>query len=153
MIVAGTGHRPNKLGGYNNEAYLKLVEIAENWIKENKPTKVISGMAQGWDQALAQAAVNLGVPFIAAVPFEGQECKWSEKGRKYYHRLLSKAELVEYVCEEGYAPQKMQIRNQWMVNKCDMILAMWDGTSGGTANCLKYAYSQQKEVVNLHELL
>ena len=150
MIVAGTGHRPNKLGGCNNESYLKLVAIAEEWIRKNKPTKVISGMAQGWDQALAQAAVNCGVPFIAAVPFKGQESRWTAKGQKYYTVLLSKAESIEYVCDEGYAPYKMQVRNEWMVDNCDLVLAMWDGTKGGTHNCIKYAYSQDKEWTNLY---
>jgi len=151
MIVAGTGHRPNKLGGYNNDSYLKLVKIAEDWIHENKPTKIISGMAQGWDQALAQAAINLSIPFIAAIPFRGQESVWSYKGQKYYDNLLTKAESVEYICDEGYAPQKMQIRNKWMVDKSDVVLAMWDGTNGGTYNCIKYAQSKEKRIINLFE--
>lgn len=127
MIVAGTGHRMDKVGGYNNEAFIKLVGIAEVWIKENKPTRIISGMALGWDQALAQASVNCGVPFIAAVPFKGQELNWSEKAQKYFNSLLKKAESVIYVSEDGYSAYKMQIRNEWMVNNCDLLLAMWDG--------------------------
>ena len=63
MIVAGTGHRPNKLGGYNNESFLKLVNIAEDALKQMEVTEVISGMALGWDMALAQAAINLNIPF------------------------------------------------------------------------------------------
>jgi uncharacterized phage-like protein YoqJ len=151
MIVAGTGHRPDKLGGYNNDTYLKLVEIAEEWLIENKPSKVISGMALGWDQALAQAAINCNIPLIAAVPFEGQERMWSDKSKRYFNKLLSMAESVTYVCEEGYAPYKMQVRNEWMVNNSDLILAMWDGTNGGTGNCIKYANKANKTIVNLYE--
>jgi uncharacterized phage-like protein YoqJ len=151
MIVAGTGHRPNKLGGYNNEAYLKLVAIAEKWIKENQPSKVISGMAQGWDQALAQAAITCGIPLIAAIPFKGQESMWPDKAQKYYRGLLELADSIEYVCEAGYAPYKMQVRNEWMVNNSDKVLAMWDGTEGGTHNCIKYTHSQNKEWINLYE--
>lgn len=55
MILAVTGHRPNKLGGYSKQAYRKLVKIAEVNLKKLNPDKVISGMALGWDQALAQA--------------------------------------------------------------------------------------------------
>ena len=153
MIVSGTGHRPTKLGGYNNKSFLILVGIAENWIKENKPTKVISGMAQGWDQALAQAAINCGIPFIAAVPFKGQEGVWNLKGQNYFNKLLNQAESVTYVCGEGYAPHKMQIRNKWMVDNSDMVLAMWDGTNGGTFNCVNYAQSQDKDIVNLYQQL
>lgn len=151
MIVAGTGHRPNKLGGFNNKAFLKLVKIAEDWIHTNKPEKIISGMAQGWDQALAQAAVNCGIPFIAALPFKGQEIRWSQKSQRYYNRLLSKAEQIVYVCDEGYEAYKMQLRNEWMVDNSNLVLAMWDGTTGGTLNCLKYAYANQIKVINLYE--
>jgi uncharacterized phage-like protein YoqJ len=153
MIVAGTGHRPNKLGGFNNESFLKLVKIAEDWIRTNNPEKIISGMAQGWDQALAQAAVNCGIPFIAALPFKGQEIRWSQKSQRYYNRLLSKAEDIIYVCDEGYEPYKMQVRNEWMVDNTNLVLAMWDGTTGGTLNCLKYAYANQKDVINLYDKL
>ena len=151
MVVAGTGHRPNKLGGYNNESFLTLVSIAENWLHENKPTKVISGMAQGWDQALAQAAINCKIPFIAAIPFEGQETKWSERGQRYFKRLLEKAESVTYVCDKGYSPHKMQIRNEWMVDNCDLVLAMWDGTNGGTGNCVNYIKKMNRDMINLYD--
>lgn len=151
MVIAGTGHRMSKLGGYNNESFLSLVSVAENWLRENKPTKVISGMAQGWDQALAQAAINCKIPFIAAVPFEGQETRWSERGQRYFKKLLANAESITYVCDNGYSPHKMQIRNEWMVDNCDLVLAMWDGTNGGTGNCVKYAKKVNKDMVNLYE--
>lgn len=149
MIIAGTGHRPDKLGGYTNEAFLKLVKIAEDWIKENNPTKVISGMALGWDQALAQASCNCNVPFIAAIPFKGQESAWSEKSQKYFNKLLKKAESIVYTSDGGYAPYKMQVRNKWMVDNSDALLAMWDGTNGGTYNCVSYAQSKDKKIINL----
>jgi hypothetical protein len=30
MIIAGTGHRPDKLGGYGDEVFNKLVSLAKN---------------------------------------------------------------------------------------------------------------------------
>lgn len=91
MVVAGTGHRPNKLGGYSKEAFKKLVDIAEKALRQVKVTEVISGMALGWDMALAQASINLNIPFIAAVPFKGQEIKWNKEIQIYYQELLEKA--------------------------------------------------------------
>lgn len=151
MTVAGTGHRPDKLGGYTNEAFLKLVNIAIEWLKENKPDKVISGMAMGWDQALALASVRLNIPLICAVPFKGQEREWSSSVQKFYFKLLNKASEVIYVSSSGYSAKKMQTRNEWMVNNCDIILAMWDESSGGTANCIEYAESKNKKIINLYE--
>lgn len=96
-----------------------------------------------------QASINCGIPFIAAVPFKDQELNWSEKVQKYFNNLLKKAESVTYVSEEGYSAYKMQIRNEWMVNNCDLLLAVWDGTEGGTYNCIKYARGKGKEIINL----
>ena len=149
MIICGTGHRPNKVGGYSLEAGARLFKIARYWLSQNKPDKVISGMAMGWDMALAHAAAHLGIQLIAAVPFKGQENRWSYQTVNFYHDLLSKAEEVVYVSEEGYAPWKMQVRNEWMVDHCDKVLALWDGSAGGTGNCIKYAEKVGKPIVNL----
>lgn len=152
MIIAGTGHRPNKLGGYDNNARETLTLIALEWLREHKPDKVISGMALGWDQALATAAILRDIPFIAAVPFKGQEEAWPASSRSRYHAILAYADEVVIVSEGGYSAKKMQIRNEWMVNKADRILAMWDGTPGGTGNCIRYARNIGKPIDNLYEI-
>lgn len=153
MIVAGTGHRPSKLGGYSQEAFNKLVEIAEVYLMANRPTKVISGGALGWDQALAYAAFINEIPFIAAIPFEGQEILWPDKSKKFYNQLLDAATEVVYCSKPGYSAYKMQIRNEWMVDNCDIVLAMYDGTKGGTYNCIEYAKSKNKQIINLFDKL
>lgn len=43
----------------------------------------------------------------------------------------------------------MQIRNQWMVDRADQVIGIWDGTSGGTANCLEYATSKNKPILRI----
>jgi uncharacterized phage-like protein YoqJ len=151
MIVAGTGHRPDKLGGYGDDVYQKLISLATDWLSDNLPTKVISGMAIGWDQALAQAAIDLQIPLVAAIPFKGQEDLWPEKSRIRYKEIMTKASTVKTVCSGAYAGWKMQTRNEWMVDQCDMVLALWDGTSGGTGNCVRYAKKTNKPLINLWE--
>jgi uncharacterized phage-like protein YoqJ len=44
----------------------------------------------------------------------------------------------------------MQKRNEYMVDKCDKLLAVWNGTTGGTHNCIKYAKSKGKEIILLN---
>lgn len=151
MIVSGTGHRPNKLGGYSDENLERLKNIALNYLKDKKVEKVISGMALGWDTALALAALELEIPLECAVPFEGQESKWVKKSRDLYNDILSKADEVTYVCDGGYAAWKMQVRNKYMVDNSDLLLAMFNGTSGGTKNCVDYANETKTEVVNLYK--
>ena len=40
----------------------------------------------------------------------------------------------------------MQLRNQYMVDQADYIVAAWDGTKGGTGNCVDYAVKQHKTI-------
>lgn len=151
MIIAGTGHRPNKLGGYNKQSRQKLTSIAKTYLQNNKVDLVISGMALGWDTALAIASIQLNIPLSCYIPFKGQEIKWYPDSIKLYHAILNKADEVKYICEPGFANYKMQKRNEAMVNDCDILLAMWNGTNGGTHNCIKYANKINKPIVNLYD--
>ena len=150
MIVAGTGHRPDKLGGYSDAAHERLVTVACSSIGDLRGdvSRVISGGALGWDQALADAAIRLGLPLTLALPFEGFECKWPKSSQEFLHSLMNPADVV-FVCEPGYAPWKMQERNKWMVDNCNALLALWNGTDGGTHNCIKYANSVGRQIVNV----
>lgn len=91
-----------------------------------------------------------GIPYVAAIPFVGQESKWPEMAQKRWRFLLGKAAEVEVVCKGGYAPEKMQKRNEWMVDHGDVLLAVWDGTAGGTANCVRYAEKRKKRIVRIN---
>jgi uncharacterized phage-like protein YoqJ len=106
-------------------------------------------MALGWDMALAQAAVNLQIPFHAYVPFVGQEHVWPISTRLYYKALLRLAREVVICTDGGYSKEAMQTRNQRMVDDCDMLLALWNGSPGGTENCLVYAMTVGKPFINL----
>lgn len=151
MIICGTGHRPNKLGGYGQEVKEDLNTVAMQWLSSYKLDKVISGGALGWDQALAIAAWDLGIPLTMALPFKDFDSKWPAKSRKFLAYLNKNAHEVVYVCEDGYAPWKMQKRNEWMVDNSDGVLALWDGSDGGTHNCIKYAMKVGKPINNLWE--
>jgi len=142
-IIAFSGHRPNKLGGYNlpNPTYIYVCQEIDKLLRQLNPDKVISGMALGVDQWAANIAMKLNIPVLAAVPFEGQEKKWPPKSQNIYHKLINKCSEVVYICPPGYTNKKMQIRNMWMVDQCDILIGIHDGSEGGTGNCLKYAYT------------
>jgi len=154
MIVAFTGHRPDKLGGYKlpNPTYNYVCQEIEKALLELKPKKVISGMALGVDQWAANIACKLNIPFIAAVPFQGQERMWPPASKSIYNKLLGRAEEVVIVCEGIYSPSKMQIRNEWMVDRCDQLIAIWDGTKGGTGNCVAYALDLGRPIYRINPL-
>jgi uncharacterized phage-like protein YoqJ len=150
MIIAATGHRPNKLGGYHLSVFTTLCNVADDYIEQNRPEHIISGMALGWDQAVAQVATLKGIPWTAAVPFKGQEAAWPAKSQYFYHELLMGAQRVEIICEAmRNARLGFHIRNHWMVDHCDRIMALWDGSNGGTASCIKYAQKVGRPIDNL----
>jgi uncharacterized phage-like protein YoqJ len=148
LIVAVTGHRPDKLGGYNtpNPMYSLVVKGLADAFEKLKPDFIITGMALGTDQWAAEIAFNMGIPFVAAIPFDGFHMKWIPSSQAKYHWLLSVAYQKVTVSQGGYEPAKMQIRNQWMIDSCNQVIAVFNGTSGGTANCLGYAALRGKPV-------
>lgn len=155
MIASFSGHRPNKLekfGGYNihDPRYEPLRTAIGNHLIEQKVSKAISGMALGIDQLAAEVCVRLGIPFIAAVPHVGQEKIWPQSSQKQYQDLLAKAAEVVIVSEGEYAAYKMQVRNEWLVDNCDILIMIWDGTNGGTSNCRNYAEKQNKKIIRIN---
>lgn len=148
MTVAFTGHRPDKLGGYNNVCMQRWVSfLLEDTLEALKPHLAYCGMALGVDTWAAQTCIKLGIPFVAAIPFRGQESQWPEASQQQYKDLLSKASSVTVCCHGDYHKRKMQVRNEYMVNACDVLIAVWDGSPGGTANCIRYAQSRDKQIV------
>lgn len=109
--------------------------------------EVITGMALGFDQLVAEVCSDINVPFCAAIPCKEQEKMWNKAQKEKYYLLLAKASRTIYVDDGEYAPWKMQKRNQWIVDNCNEMLSYWDGSKeGGTANCLKYAKNMKRKV-------
>jgi len=153
-IVACTGHRPKKLAPapecYSIQFLKSLTKLAEKYLKQLNPYMVVSGMALGWDTAIAQAAIKLNIPLIAAIPFAGQERSWTVKDRERYKKLLKLAEQTIIVNTGGYSRENMMSRNHWMLDRSDTVLALWDGSSqGGTAEAIAYAKSTNRKIVNV----
>jgi len=154
VIVCGTGHRPNKLGGYSKPVFESLVSTAKVWLQANllDGDVVISGVALGWDQALAVAAIRLKIEVHAYVPCAGHSKQWPEESQRLYKRILQKCSEVRLIHPGDYIPACMQWRNEAMVDASDAVLALWDGSSGGTGNCIKYAKKKKKDIINLWEI-
>src|ERR1044072_2077430 len=165
--IAVTGPRPHKFGhdfSYKKPQTLKIRSEMERVIRENNCTELITGMAQGVDTIAAMIAVAFQIPFTAAVPFYKQEMLWRNQSKATYYELLYKATHLVYVHDDpGFRPDKAQPgylntlyqnRNEWMVNKLvnpgDLLLSVWDGSSGGTKNCVVYAGNKEPRIRNIN---
>lgn len=153
MTIAVTGHRPDKLFGYNmnDSRYLTLKDMMKDYLREVGCTDAYSGMALGIDQLFAIATLQLrneGLPIKlhCAIPCQNHSSKWPNSSKIFYNKILAKADEVVMVSDEPYKPWLMQKRNEYMVDRADIVLAFWDGTNGGTKNCVDYAKKVGKKI-------
>ncbi len=152
-----TGHRPEKLGfqrGGAAETALKnrITGAVLRLIQERGVRHFISGMALGVDTYAAQSVLKLKelfpeITLECAVPCRGQESRWSKEDKAVYTDILSRADTVT-VLQDRYTPFCMQLRDAYMVDRADLVLAVWDGTpTGGTAYTVKCAEKRKKEII------
>ena len=83
-------------------SHIALSITADFLLSYYRPQAVISGVALGWDTAVAECAINRGIDPIAAIPFEGQEKRWFKADRDQYWQLLNRASHIEIVKNNGY---------------------------------------------------
>lgn len=181
MNICFTGHRPNKLGGYdiNSQKNLmvakELINVLSNMITESEDEEFhfICGGAIGFDQIAFHICNYISkksnkfkdkkFTTEIAVPFEKQYIKWNKKDVDFYLNQLNQADKITYVdkledynkttANQGdYHPYKMQLRNMYMVDKSDILIACWDGSKGGTYNCVEYASSLKKRIIRLNNI-
>ena len=156
-VLAGTGHRPEKLTlvdahgvlrtAYEPAVTARVVALATAVLTRWQPSVVISGMALGWDLALAEAAVACGIPLQAFVPCESQPSRWAPAAQRHYATLLTQATEVRIVAPGPYAAWKMTARNQAMVDAVGPTgvgATRWDGSRGGTADCVARAVAARR---------
>ncbi len=154
MKISFTGHRQIGVGSYPNKVSNKVCFHTEKLIKLLNPEYVYTGMATGFDTFVALICIKLNIPFIAAIPFVGQENQkgWTDADRNMYDRLLAhklcKSKII--VCEGDYDGSKYQKRNEYLVDNGDILVACFDGSPSGTANCLKYANSLNKYIIKFN---
>lgn len=175
--ICFTGHRPSKLGGYdwntekNQKIMIRLCDIVEEILSKcdaGDEVKFIGGGALGTDQMGIHVVNRLKEYFPqwsyieVAVPFKDQPIKWfNSSDVKRYNEQLNYADKVTYVDkidkykikgyeEDRYYPAKMQKRNEYMIDNSDIVIAVWDGSKGGTCNCVQYAKKLGKEIIYIN---
>ncbi|GGB79486.1 hypothetical protein GCM10008019_39640 [Deinococcus soli (ex Cha et al. 2016)] len=189
-VVAGTGHRPDKLphrslttlpplpavvrgtpreardpfGVYTTRGWAALVGIAQEFLSEMGADAVVGGGALCWDQVVLEAGFRLGLPCLLAVPFETQASLWPEYARAIWLRHAQAAEVVVCVTpvttlltptarslrtlDSSAMRAAMTRRNDFMVASAHAVLALHNGSPGGTANCMRSVLAARRPVEN-----
>lgn len=145
--VAFTGHR-----SYRGEAEEGLIASLRR-LAEWGYTTFLSGMAEGFDLAAAEAVLKLrreglAVRLVAVVPFRGQSRGFTMENRARYRAVLAEADEV-ITLSERFFRGCYQVRNDYLVDHAAYLLAWYDGSRGGTQQTFLGALHRGLEVENL----
>lgn len=150
--VCFTGHRPSKLKRYDTSWIEARLSDAVIRAADKGVHTFISGGALGIDQWAMEIVLvirgrGLPIELVVARPFPSQDAVWLKDMKLHYAGLLAQANKVVDVSPDPYTPGKMHARNRWMVDHSDALIAVWNGSDGGTASTVRYAESKGKPVL------
>jgi uncharacterized phage-like protein YoqJ len=166
--IAFTGHRPEKIGGYDESSPMRVAvknAIADALKRaiakhgESKEIIVVTGGALGVDTDAAREAYKLGLKFIVARPCSDHGENFKADAKVAYQKMLKIAHKVVLVNEQPYdlagKADCLHARNRWMVDNCDAVVAIWDGSPSGTSNCVAYAKKANRPmiIINPNDLM
>lgn len=154
-----TGHRPEKLPWGKNESDIRCVALKrklrhaiETAYEEGK-RHFICGMARGCDFYFAEAVLDLreqyrDIILEAAIPCAEQSASWEASQRKRWSDLVERCD-IKTVLQEYYTPNCMLRRNRYMVDHSSLVIAVYDGSNGGTRRTLEYVLTQKVPFVDI----
>ena len=165
--IAFTGHRPNKIYGYN--IYSKQYEPLRDKLLE-----VFSYVEDKYGEILALGFDTIAFEelyfskrdtnIIGCIPFEKQASKWNKESVEVYNIMKSKCDEIVYVDELDkykvkntvigeYNVVKMMKRNELMIDNSNVLISCWNHEKqGGTWQCIRYALQQDNiiEIININ---
>lgn len=147
-----TGHRPDKMEQGEKEIKPLLEKAIDDAIKNGYVT-FITGMAMGVDIWAAEIVLerkktNPNLHLICALPHPGFEKPRSLTEKMRFNRIIKKADLVKEI-NDHYFRACYQVRNEWMVDHSNLVIAVFNGQKSGTKNTVDYAIKNNTTVVNV----
>lgn len=150
-VVGFTGHR--QLADSAGVAQAVRAEL-EN-IRRESPGEwiALSSAAAGADLIFVRTALELGLGWEALLPLPlvDFERDFSPAEWREVKPLLERAEHFEVAAEPGSRDEAYLTGGFEIVNKCDVLLAVWDGQpargKGGTADVVAYARAMARPLI------
>ena len=158
MVCCVTGHRSGGFPFSREEYALKYLVYTEQ-IRKHLLSLICegycsfyTGMAEGADLDFAEIVLDLrdreeyDITLTAALPYPVRPVIRETDYHRKRDEILSDCDRVDVVSSQ-YHKGCMQKRNQYMVDRADLVLAIWNGKqTGGTWNTIRYARSRRKEI-------
>lgn len=132
MRIVITGHRTEKLATFDVGWIQSAIDAVLVGLKSNNDNLLAySGMASGIDLYFCNSCLLLGIPYIACVPFDGQETTMTPADADRREQFLKVAKEIK------------KVKNSWMVDHADVGIAVWSGQKGGTYNVVEQFVSSK----------
>lgn len=149
-----TGHRPDKLIQTENDIKHLLEKAIDDAINSGCTT-FITGMAMGVDIWAAEILIekmktNSELNLICALPHPNFEKRRSLSEITRFNNIIASANDVVEV-NNHYYTGCYQVRNEWMVDRSSLVIAVFNGKKSGTKNTIDYANRKSVKVVNVLE--
>lgn len=156
--VSFTGYRPEKMPFPDEKHPLCLAlkkriraEI-EKCINDGADC-FFTGMARGTDMWCAEIVIELmktheNLKLTAIMPCRTQTSGWNSEDKLRYENILARCQGKIYV-SDSYTKSCMMKRNRALVDCCDVLIAVFDGKKGGTANTVSYAQSKSRKIITI----
>lgn len=156
--VSFTGYRPEKLPFFGEDDPLckklkqRLFAQVELLIKDGAD-EFCSGMALGVDMWAAEIVLKLKklypqIHLTAVIPCPEQAERWSREHKARYQNILDHCDK-RIMVSPAYTKGCMLKRNKALVEMCDVLVAVFDGKSGGTKQTLELAKAKGKKTILL----
>lgn len=147
--VCFSGHRPEKLPYGGDENSLSTNNLKSLLYKEiydsiqDGYTDFVTGLARGVDNWAAQMVLefknkNAGLRLICVQPYKGYGENWKGFDRWNLAHILERADEVVVVCDE-FRKDCMRLRNEYMVNRAEKLIAVVSNYRSGTGQTIRYA--------------
>ena len=159
MSVCFSGYRPEKLPWGEDESDPRCAALKKRLYDAAKSAcaqgyrHFICGMARGVDFYACEAVLLLrrdypDVTVEAAVPCRDQAARWAAAQRARDEALLAQCDR-RTLLQERYDGGCMQRRNRYMVDHSALLIAVHDGSPGGTLYTIEYALRCRRHVLVL----
>lgn len=153
LVLGFLAPGPDKLWGYRLSSIKyqvlknKLRDIVERALKTYTHVELHSGLALGADTLWANLILELqaiygddAISFIADIPSEKQADTWTKKDYDTWNNFLTKANAVNNYYKEGMSYTNALIaRDNGIIDKCDLLIAVYDETIPTIKRTLDYA--------------
>lgn len=144
-----TGHRaipPHMAEHICDEAYKAIKTLIEQGVNT-----FICGGAVGFDQICGVTVLKLketypDISLIMAIPHRDQAKYFGDSEKHIYQHLLENSSENVYVCE-NYSRSCFHMRNRYMVDNAQHVIAYCVMEKGGTFSTVEYARSKNRNII------